>query len=53
MLLWFAVLILGEGGGGGEPIGPEPDASTSGFSRRRMASYVKRGGVGALRGRIT
>lgn len=32
--------------------GPEPDVAT-GFGRRRMASYIKRGGVGTLKGRTT
>lgn len=35
-----------------EPIGPAPTVGT-GFDRRRMASYVKRGGVGSLKGRTT
>lgn len=32
--------------------GPTPTVGTS-FDRRRMASYVKRGGVGTLKGRTT
>ena len=35
-----------------EDIGPTPTASGD-FGRRRIASYVKRGGVGSLKGRIT
>ena len=52
MLIWITLLLLGDGAGGGDPIGPEPDGGGD-FARRRIATYVKRGGVGALRGRIT
>ena len=49
MLIWFMTLLLGEGSGSPAPT---PDVGT-GFGRRRMASYIKRGGVGTLRGRST
>ena len=39
MLIWLAVLLLGEG-----PVeaSPTPDVDASGFSRRRTATYIRR-----------
>lgn len=49
MLLWMALLILGEG-----TAEPSPTPTVTGdFGRRRTAAFVKRGGVGSLKGRIT
>ena len=52
MLLLMMLLLMGDGSGGEDPIGPEPDTGGT-FGRRRVATYVKRGGVGSLRGRLT
>jgi hypothetical protein len=49
MLLWIALLLWGDG-----TSDPPPTPTVSGdFGRRRMASFIKRGGVGTLRGRTT
>ena len=40
MLIWIALLLLGEGAGG-DPVGPTPDVG-SGFSRRRTAAFARK-----------
>lgn len=49
MLLWMMLLLVGEAPG--EP--PPTPTVTGDFGRRRIASFVKRGGVGTLKGRMT
>lgn len=50
MILLWMVLGLLDGGTAADGIGPEPDVLTTG--RRRIGAFVKRGGVGSLRGRV-
>ncbi len=45
MLIWIALLLLGEGEGEGSGgIGPTPDVADD--SRRRIGAFVIMGGVG-------